>query len=160
MNSMYCEREPETVGAIRHGSCSADLLDHIAHCTACSEARHVAEALLPDAAFLQSTVDLRLATQVWENAQGKAQTFALKRASRVLVVLKAAGFIYATIFAVWSLRTFPVMKHYSILPVVNGEVASTYLAAVVIAATCIVSGLWYMLREDKRENTHSRPSLS
>ncbi len=120
----------------------------------------MAQALLPDAAFLQSTVDLPPATQVWKSAQGNAQTFALERASRVLAVLKAAGFIYAAIFAVWSIRTFLVVRHYSILPVVNGEVASTSLAAVVIAATCIVSGLWYMLREDKRENTVSHPSLS
>src|SRR5271156_6253648 len=120
MTSMYCEREPETVRATGRGPCSPDLLHHIEHCPACTEARHIAQALLPDAAILQSTLDLPLATQVWETAQSRAQASALERASRVLAVLKAAGFVYAAIFAIWSIRTFPIVKHYSILPVVNG----------------------------------------
>jgi len=157
---MHCEREPETVHATRHGSCSADLLHHIEHCTACTEARHIAQALLPEAVFLQSTVDLPPAMQVWESAQSKAQTFALERTSRVLTILKAAGFVYAAIFVVWSIRTFPIVKHYSILPAVTGEAASTSLAAAVIGASCIVSGLWYMLRKDKHVKALSHSGLS
>jgi len=159
MTSMYCEREPETVRATGRGSCSPDLLHHIEHCPACTEARHIAQLLLPDAALLQSTLNLPQATRVWEKARSRAQTSALERASCVQAVLKAASFIYAAIFVIWSIRTFPILKHYSNLPVVSGEAASTSIAAAVFAASCIVSGLWYMLRKDKRENTLTHSGL-
>lgn len=146
---MRCEREGETIRALRSGSWPSDLLQHHEHCPDCRQTRQVAQALQQDAAPLQSHSGPRPAVHVWSAVQRRQKLAAFDRATRFLRLLKVAGILYAAVFVLWSLRALPGLPAESFLPGLTGKALSDSLAGAGLAAIFVCGGLIYAMRRDK-----------
>jgi hypothetical protein len=144
-----CEREDETIRALRSGSWPSDLLQHHEHCLDCRQTRQVAQALQQDAALFQSHSVPHPAIHVWSAVQRRQKLAAFDRTTRFLRLLKVAGILYATIFVLWSLRALPGLPTESLLPGLTGKALSDSLAGAGLAAIFVCSGLIYALRRDR-----------
>ena len=151
MNAMSCKFEAEVIGALRTGNWSASLLDHKEHCPDCREAILVAEAMQQDAAWIQAKAEPPSVSQVWALSQRRRREAAMERATRWVRILKVAGWLYASIFVVWGLHLLPRLASDSFLTALNPKALDESVAAAVLAAVFIGSGLWYALRGDQRQ---------
>lgn len=146
---MRCEREGETIEALRSGSWPDELLAHCGQCADCRQARLVASALHRDADQLQARSGPPPAMRVWAAVQRRQRIAALERATRFLRILKIAGVVYAAVFFFWSLHSLRGLALGSLMPGLNGRALNESILAAGLAVVFIGSGLWYALRRDR-----------
>jgi hypothetical protein len=151
MNAMPCQFEAEILRTLRSGNWSAALLDHKEHCPDCREVILVAEAMQQDAVRLQLQAEPPSVTQVWALSRRRQREEAMERATRWVRVLKLAGWLYASIFLVWGLRLLPKAASDSWLTVLNPKALDESVAAAILAAIFVASGVLYALRSDQRQ---------
>jgi hypothetical protein len=148
MNQKHCEREPEIVKALHTGIWREDLRRHADSCQACAETRFLAQSLLQTAAlFAQHTPPN--ASQVWRKAREQAREAALKRASRLFNLMRAAGLVYGLVLASWCVYGYLAHGFKQFLPEANGVTAGTAAIGALVAFACIVMGLWYTVCGDR-----------
>ena len=106
MNRTWCERESDVVEALRSGSISDELREHVWSCAICAEAQPVAKMLLQTASVLHRQGEPQAAGLVWRRAQAQKRELALKRAARPLIFMRALSGAYAVLFTAWLLHYF------------------------------------------------------
>lgn len=148
MNPKHCEREPEIVEALHANVWHEDLSLHVESCQACAETRILTQALLQDAARMAHRTSPD-ASQVWRRAREQAREAALKRASRLFDLLRAAGFVYGLVLAAWCGHGLWMRGDQHFLPAGNGVVAGTVVLGALVALACMLLGLWYMACDDR-----------
>jgi hypothetical protein len=148
MNQKHCEREPEIVEALHTGIWREDLRRHADSCQACAETLFLAQSLLQTAArmALHTPPD---AGQVWRKAREQAREAALKRASRLFNLMRAAGLVYGLVLATWCVYGFLAHGLKQFLPVANEVTAGTATIGALVAFACIVTGVWYTVCSDR-----------
>ncbi len=150
MNRTWCERESDVMEALRSGTFSDELREHVGSCAICAEAQPVAKMLLQTASVLRRQGEPQAAGLVWRRAQAQKRELALKRAARPLIFMRALSGAYAVLFAAWVLRTF---WHSELLGKVSGwngmQSGTAYLGAV-IAGLAIAVGAWFLLHDGRR----------
>lgn len=148
MNQKRCEREPEIVEALHTGVWREDLRAHTDSCRACAETLFLAQSLLQTAVhFAQHTPPD--ANQVWRKAREQAREAALKRASRLFDLMRAAGLVYGLVLAAWCVHGFLEHGSEQFLPAVNGVVSGTATLGALLALASILMGLWYTVCGDR-----------
>jgi len=149
MNRTWCERESDTVQALRSGLFSPELRDHVLSCAVCTEARAAAQVMLQTASFLRES-ELPAASLVWRRAQARKREIDLKRATRPLIFMRALGAVYVALSVAWFLHYLWRPNFTELLSSWNvlGDKATCFTAA--IALLSIVIGAGYLLRDSRR----------
>lgn len=167
MNEPYCEKEPEVVAALCSRSHDARILDHAHSCPVCSEVLLVSEFLRKSAQLAtQEFSALPDAGLIWRKAQALAREEAVVRATLPIRVARISALIVAVFAAPWlileSHQLWPWMadlwpRHLSSTNRFLLSDSNETALVLAIAGTIICIGLssWYMLREEK-SNESSR----
>ena len=154
MSRNRCECEMEIVQALRTGVWTTELRGHVEGCTACAEARRVAESLLQYASMLRSENEAGNVEAIWRRAQAERQAMALKRATRPLIFMRGLSVGCMVALALWLLRGLSLAVYYpgykDWMHGWAGAGVETAAVGVGIAMVCIGVGAVYMLREDRQ----------
>jgi hypothetical protein len=150
MNRHWCERESDTVQALRTGLLSPELRAHVLSCAICTEARDVARVILRAASLRGAEYEPPAADLVWRRAEARRKEIALKRATRPLIFMRVLGVVYAALSVAWFLHYLwraGFVELFSSWTVLQSE-ATCFAAA--IAVLSIVIGAGYLLRDGRR----------
>jgi hypothetical protein len=150
MRRGWCEREFDTVRAVRTGLMPAALREHVVSCAVCTEARAVAEKMMHAASLRSAELELPAAGLVWRRVEARRKEMALRRATRPLVFMRVLGAMYVVLSAGWVLRDLrhaKFMELPSSLAVFGGE-AMFFTAA--MAMLSMVIGAVYLLQDSRR----------
>jgi hypothetical protein len=158
MKRTWCERESDVVEALRSGSFSDELREHVGGCAMCAEAEPVAKMLLQAASVLHRQNEPPPAGLVWRRAQAQKRELALKRAARPLIFMRALSGVYTVLFAVWLLHYFLNSGLMEKVSGWNGMQSETAYFGTAIAVLAIAIGAWFLLH-DGRSSGESVPSI-
>lgn len=150
MSRNRCECEMEVVQALRTGVWTTELRGHVEGCTACAEARRVAESLLQYASMLRSENEAGNVEAIWRRAQAERQAMALKRATRPLIFMRGLSVGCVAAFAGWFLLGLSRLDYREWIHGWAGVGVETAVVGLGVAVVCIGFGAFYMLREDRR----------
>ena len=95
MSAERCQREDELLDALGRGFVGAELESHVAGCTACSELRVVAGALLDDRAQAMSEASVPSSGTMWWRMRVRHRQEVTLHARRSLLIGQAATVIIA-----------------------------------------------------------------
>jgi hypothetical protein len=94
-----CPRETELLESLQTSAwpdcCAADLRDHVAGCSACSELEAIVLPLLDEHHAAVSSAPVPGSGAVWWRAQLRARQEAARRAARPITIAQAIGFACA-----------------------------------------------------------------
>jgi hypothetical protein len=147
---MRCERESDTVKALRTGLVSSELQSHIARCRMCTETEAAARVVLATAASLRVEDGASRAGLIWRRAEARKKEIALERATRPLLVMRILSVVYVVLAGAWFLRYVWRSSSARLLPewnVMGSEIAAM---AALIALAAIAIGALYMLNDSRR----------
>ena len=95
MNGTPCDREDELLGALARGLVGADLSEHVATCTSCTELQLLAEALLDDRNAAVAEAPVPAAGTMWWRMRVRQRHEAQATARRSLLIGQAATLLIA-----------------------------------------------------------------
>ena len=157
MNRTWCEREFDTVQAVRTGVVSPELRSHVQSCAVCMEAQAAARMMLQTASLLTAKDELPAAGLIWRRAQARKEEIALQRATRPLIIMRALSVVYVALSAAWFLGYFWSSDVAEFLSGWKGLRSGT--AYVAVSALVVVAvGAWYMVHDSRRASA-GIPSL-
>ena len=153
MSRSRCEKEMEVVSAVRTEAWTTELKDHLRNCASCIETEQVAKVLLQHAAILREEQGPMAADRIWRRAQVQKQELAVKRAMRPLIFMRGLSSVGVIGLVIWLLHRFwswnyrELMRDWS---AVGNVMASVGMG---LAILCVTMGAWYLLNEDKRNDS-------
>ena len=150
MNQSRCERGSEVVSALRTGSRTDELDNHLKVCAMCAETVQIAGSLLQYAASLRAEHPPAAADRIWLRGQVRKQELALKRATRPLLFMRVLSIVWVVACAAWLLHSFWRFDSQTLIRGWNATGTETAGVGAAIAALCIVIGAGYLIRDDKQ----------
>jgi len=162
MSRVICEREDQTVAAIRSGAIDDETASHAQRCPACSDILLVSEFLREDGALADhEQTALPDASHIWEKARLRAQQEAVRLALRPIRFMKIIA-IAAFACSPWLRLLLPIGREFvaswsrafdfNFAFVLRVWPASTNEAVMLLGSsgTIILLALssWYILRQE------------
>lgn len=153
MRHSRCEKEIQTVIAVRTDALTAELKEHLQSCADCAETAQVARTLLQYAAAVCEDQRSPTAGRIWRQAQVRKQELALKRAMRPLIFMRALSGMGVIGLVTWLLHRFSSWDYRGLER--GWSMTGDLMAAIGmgIAILCVAMGAWYLLYEDKRNDS-------
>jgi len=147
MKRMSCEHETEVIRALHSGEWTEELRRHMANCEDCSQALHLAEALREEAS--RAEIDCNPPDPHWilQRSRRMAREIALRRMAMLLAAMRALAAVYVVAAAGWLLHGYAELQYREVASTMNGASAGFALMGAMVAAVCVVAGLFPILRE-------------
>jgi hypothetical protein len=147
MKPMSCEHESGVIRALHSGEWSMELRRHAAECPDCSQALQLAEALGEAARRAEIRCHPPDALWILQLSRQMAREIAVRRMARLLAAMRALAAIYVAAAALWLLRGSAALQYREVASSMHGTSAGFALMGAMVAAVCVVAGLWPILRE-------------
>lgn len=147
MKPMSCEYESQVIRASRTGEWTAELRLHAAECEDCGAALRLAGMLAAEARRAEVHCNPPDAFWILQRSRRMAREIALRRLALLLKAMRALAAIYVVAAAAWLLRGYAEVQYRDIASALHGASSEFALLAALVAAVCVVAGLWPILRE-------------
>jgi hypothetical protein len=147
MKPMSCEHESSVIRALHSGEWSSELRLHAAECPDCNQALQLAEALGEAARRAEAGFQAPDAHWIWQRSRVRAREIAVRRMTRLLAAMRALAAVYVAAAALWLLRGSAALQYREVASSMHGTSAGFALMGAMVAAVCVVAGLWPILRD-------------
>ena len=147
MKPMSCEHERVVIQALHSGEWSVELRRHAADCPDCTQALHLAEALGEAARRAEIHCHPPDAHWSWQRSRVMAREIAVRRVTRLLAAMRALAAVYVAAAALWLLRDSAALQYREVASSMHGVSNWFALMGAMVAAVCVVVGLWPILRD-------------
>ena len=147
MKPMSCEHESSVIRALHSGEWSSELRLHVAECVDCSQALHLAEALRAAARRAEIHCHPPDAHWILQRSRRMAREIAVRRMTRLLAAMRALAAVYVAAAALWLLRGSAALQYREVASSMHGVSNWFALMGAMVAAVCVVAGLWPILRD-------------
>jgi hypothetical protein len=147
MKQMSCEHETGVIRALHLGEWTSELRRHAAECQDCSQALHLAEALREEARRAAIHCNPPDAHWIMQRSRRMAREIAVRRVTRLLAAIRALAAVYVAAAALWLLRGYAALPYREVASSMHGASAGFALMGAMVAAVCVVVGLWPILRD-------------
>lgn len=147
MKQMSCEHETDVVRALRSGEWTKELRLHVAECQDCSQALHLAEALREEARSAEINCNPPDPHWILQRSRRMAREIAMRRMARLLAAMRILAAVYVVAAACWLLRGYAAFQCREIASALHGATSEFALMGAIVAAVCVVAGLWPILRQ-------------
>ena len=147
MKPMSCEHESSIIRALHSGEWSSELRLHVAECADCSQALHLAEALRAAARRAEIHCNPPDAHWILQRSRRMAREIAVRRVTRLLAAMRALAAVYVAAAALWLLRGYTALPYREVASSMHGASTGLALMGAMVAAVCVVAGLWPILRD-------------
>ena len=147
MKPMSCEHESGVIRALHSGEWSGELRRHAAECPDCTQALQLAEALGEAARRAEIRFHPPDAHWILQRSRRLAREIAVRRVTRLLAAMRALAAVYVAAAALWLLRGSAALQYREVASSMHGVSAGFALMGTMVAAVCVVAGLWPILRD-------------
>jgi hypothetical protein len=147
MKRMGCEHETGVIRALHSGEWTRELRLHVAECPDCSQALHLAEALRAVAARAEVHCHPPDPHWILQRSRRMAREIALRRMGRLMAAMRTLAAVYVIVVAGWLVRGYAALQYREVAAAMHGATREFGLMGVVVAAVCVVAGLWPILRQ-------------
>ena len=147
MKPMSCEHESSVIRALHSGEWSGELRHHAAECLDCSQALQLAEALGEAARRAEIRFHPPDAHWILQRSRVMAREIAVRRVTHLLAAMRALAAVYVAVAALWLLRGSAALQYREVASSMHGVSAGFALMGTMVAAVCVVAGLWPILRD-------------
>jgi hypothetical protein len=147
MKPMSCEHESSVIRALHSGEWSGELRHHAAECLDCSQALQLAEALGEAARRAEIRFHPPDAHWILQRSRRLAREIAVRRVTRLLAAMRALAAVYVAAAALWLLRDSAALQYREVASSMHGVSNWFALMGAIVAAVCVVAGLWPILRD-------------
>jgi hypothetical protein len=151
---MSCEHERVVIRALHSGEWSVELRRHAAECADCSQALQLAEALGEAARRAEAGFQAPDAHWIWQRSRRLAREIAVRRVNHLLAAMRALAAAYVAAAALWLLRGSAALQYREVASSMHGASSWFALMGAMVAAVCVVVGLWPILREGSIDSAH------
>lgn len=159
-----CVREQEVVRALRAGTLTPDLGNHVQGCPACAETERVARALMMGADGVCEDIRVPSVDAVWRRAQARSKDAALRRATRPLRAVQRLSVVCLAISALWVFEQFrgTLAQRFQEMGGWGGLTAGlpVSMSWIAVLFLLIVAGTWSLLYAGRTHGTEEHPSTS
>lgn len=146
MKQMGCEHESGVIRALHTGEWSSELRLHAAECLGCRQALELAEALRAESSRAEIHCHPPDAHWILQRSRRVAREIGLRRVSLLLAAMRTLAAVYVAAAAVWLLRGYAAVQYREVASSMSGAAAGFALMGAMVAAVCVVAGLWPILR--------------
>ena len=147
MKPMSCEHESGVIRALHSGEWSGELRRHAAECPDCTQALQLAEALGEAARRAEAGFQAPDAHWIWQQSRRRSREIAVRRVTRLLAAMRALAAVYVAAAALWLLRDSAALQYREVASSMHGVSNWFALMGAIVAAVCVVAGLWPILRD-------------
>ena len=147
MKPISCEHESSVIRALHSGEWSGELRRHAAECADCSQALHLAEALGEAARRAELHCHPPDAHWILKRSRVMAREISVRRVTRLLAAMRALAAVYVAAAALWLLRGYAATQYREVASSMHGASSWFALMGAMVAAVCVVAGLWPILRD-------------
>lgn len=147
MKQISCKHETEVIRALRTSEWTTELRLHGAECQDCSQTLRLAEALREEARRAEIHCTPPDPYWILQRSRRMAREIAMRRMTRLLAVMRALAAVYVAAAAVWLLRGYAALQYREVAAAMHGAASGFALMGAMVAAACVVVGLWPILRE-------------
>jgi hypothetical protein len=144
---MSCEHERVVIQALHSGEWSVELRRHAADCPDCTQALQLAEALGEAARRAEIRFHPPDAHWILQRSRRLAREIAVRRVTRLLAAMRALAAVYVAAAALWLLRDSAALQYREVASSMHGVSNWFALMGAIVAAVCVVAGLWPILRD-------------
>jgi hypothetical protein len=130
------------------GGLSMELRRHAAECPDCSEALRLAEALREEARRAERRCNPPDPYWILQRSHRMAREIAMRRMTLLLASMRALAAFYVVMAAGWLLRGYAALQYREVASAISGASTEFALMGAMVAAVCVIAGLWPILRED------------
>lgn len=151
MDRFYCEKESETVEALRRGTLDTVLERHASSCAICSDVVAVSRFLRTDDAAAPVLPD---SDSIWWKAQLARKRVAVEQATRSIILVRKVAYLGISAAALWLVlvpgHLLSIMRALSGLAIwSSGGLMESALFIGVGALLCTLLGSLYLARSEK-----------
>ena len=137
MTQEFCECEPLVAAAARSGIWPDELEHHIGRCPACTETKRISQLFVMHAATMSAQNRPLPANLVWQKLQARRRHLAIRRATRLMTLMRICAVVYAVVLAVWYL---PQLWHAQLIVDLGPLSSGTAFVGVLAAILAVLIG--------------------
>jgi hypothetical protein len=147
MKKMGCEHESSVIRALHSDEWTNELRVHVAECQDCSQALYLAGALREEAKRAEIHCNPPNPHWIMQRSRRMAREIAMKRMAQVLAVTRTVAAFYVVAVIAWVLRGYAESQYREVASAMHGTSSWFALTGAMVAAVCVLAGLWPILRE-------------